>query len=70
LEEKLEIFTEGSKTAAGRADLSSKNFLSVVLQLITQSWHYPSCHEYAVLFLKLQRNLCAGVSVNQKSFIE
>ncbi|KAG6749431.1 hypothetical protein POTOM_046477 [Populus tomentosa] len=65
LEEKLEILIEVSKTAAGCADLSSKNLLSVVLQLITQSLHYPSCHEYAVLFLKLLRNLCGGIVVSQ-----
>ncbi|KAF9668883.1 hypothetical protein SADUNF_Sadunf14G0049700 [Salix dunnii] len=36
LKEKLEILIEVSETADGCADLSSKNLLSVVLQLITQ----------------------------------
>uniref|UniRef100_A0A6N2MSF4 Uncharacterized protein n=1 Tax=Salix viminalis TaxID=40686 RepID=A0A6N2MSF4_SALVM len=36
LKENLEILIEVSKTADGCADLSSKNLLSVVLQLITQ----------------------------------
>ncbi|KAL6130484.1 hypothetical protein ACLB2K_068863 [Fragaria x ananassa] len=69
LVDSLEDLVQVCKTADGREDLSAKNVLPTVIQLV-QSLSYPSDHYLLTLSLRLLRNLCAGEVANQNSFVE
>ncbi|KAB1218049.1 Ataxin-10 [Morella rubra] len=69
LQKALENLIEFSRTELGRKYLASKKILPTVLQLI-QSVPYPSGGGLLISSLKFLRNLCAGESANQDSFIE
>ena len=69
LNDALQNLIEISKTDAGRSDLTSKEILPMVLQLV-QSLIHSLTPQPLLLSLRLLRNLCAGEVVNQDSFIE
>ncbi|KAL4562754.1 hypothetical protein LXL04_026784 [Taraxacum kok-saghyz] len=69
LNKSLENLIESAKTTDGRSNLASKNILPTALQLC-KLLSYPSSSDTLLLSLKLIRNLCAGESRNQNSFIQ
>nr|XP_016435803.1 PREDICTED: ataxin-10-like isoform X1 [Nicotiana tabacum]XP_016435804.1 PREDICTED: ataxin-10-like isoform X1 [Nicotiana tabacum] len=69
LEKALEKLIEIAKVPDRRFDLSTKNVVTVVLQLC-RSLLSPSWRHLLLLSLKVLRNMCAGEMRNQNAFLE
>ncbi|XP_071698561.1 uncharacterized protein [Rutidosis leptorrhynchoides] len=70
LDKALENLIELARTTDGRSDLASNNMIITNTLHLCKSLAFNSCFDTLLLALKLIRNLCAGETRNQDSFIE
>lgn len=67
-EETLESLLEASKTPDGRLRLAASGAVATTLRRLSAS--DPASSSQALSYLRLLRNLCAGESSNQDSFVD